>query len=140
MARVEAGFVAGFVQASLVVGVAGAVVGQQRAQFLEQFPERARRLVAQLFLVRIAGQLAQALAVGIRMLVQQVGLNVSTADFYTGSLAQKLEDAFGRAGVPLGDVARRMGHSVETLVSTYVGALDGDEEIANARIDAVLAA
>lgn len=45
-----------------------------------------------------------------------------------------------RAGVPLGDVARRMGHSVETLVSTYVGALDGDEEIANARIDAVLAA
>ncbi len=41
--------------------------------------------------------------------------------------------------MPLGDVARRMGHSVETLVSTYVGALDGDEEIANQRIDAVLA-
>ena len=31
------------------------------------------------------------------------------------------------AGVPLGEVARRMGHSVETLVSTYVGALTGDE-------------
>jgi hypothetical protein len=30
-----------------------------------------------------------------------------------------------RAGVPLGEVARRLGHSVETLVSTYVGALDG---------------
>lgn len=44
-----------------------------------------------------------------------------------------------RAGVPLGEVAARMGHSVETLVSTYVGALNGDEELANERIDAVLA-
>ena len=44
-----------------------------------------------------------------------------------------------RAGVPLGEVARRMGHSVETLVSTYVGALEGDEALANDRIDAVLA-
>ncbi|MGH9137100.1 MAG: tyrosine-type recombinase/integrase, partial [Acidimicrobiales bacterium] len=43
-----------------------------------------------------------------------------------------------KAGVPLGEVARRMGHSVETLVSTYVGALDGDETVANKRIDAVL--
>ena len=31
-----------------------------------------------------------------------------------------------------------MGHSVETLVSTYVGSLDGEEALANARIDAVL--
>jgi hypothetical protein len=30
------------------------------------------------------------------------------------------------------------GHSVETLVSTYVGALDGDETVANERIGAVL--
>jgi integrase len=44
-----------------------------------------------------------------------------------------------RAGVPLGEAARRLGHSVETLVSTYVGALVGDEELANERIDAVLA-
>lgn len=44
------------------------------------------------------------------------------------------------AGVPLGEVARRMGHSVEMLVSTYVGALDGDEALANKRIDAVLGA
>lgn len=36
-----------------------------------------------------------------------------------------------RAGVPLGDVAKRMGHSVETLVTTYVGALEGDEALAN---------
>lgn len=42
------------------------------------------------------------------------------------------------AGVPLGEVASRMGHSVETLVSTYVGALRGDTELANQRIDAVL--
>lgn len=44
-----------------------------------------------------------------------------------------------KAGVPLGEVARRLGHSVETLASTYVGALEGDEEIANSRIDAQLA-
>jgi hypothetical protein len=31
-----------------------------------------------------------------------------------------------------------MGHSVETLVSTYVGALSGDAKAANARIEAVL--
>jgi len=43
-----------------------------------------------------------------------------------------------RAGVPLGEVAKRMGHSVETLVSTYVGALDGDEALANERIHAAL--
>jgi integrase len=43
-----------------------------------------------------------------------------------------------RAGVPLGEVAKRMGHSVETLVSTYVGALDTDESLANARITAAL--
>jgi integrase len=44
-----------------------------------------------------------------------------------------------RAGVPLGEVAKRMGHSVETLVSTYVGALDGEEALANQRIEALLA-
>jgi integrase len=43
--------------------------------------------------------------------------------------------AWLRAGVPLGDVAKRMGHSVETLVSTYVGALQGDDEAANKLID-----
>jgi hypothetical protein len=45
-----------------------------------------------------------------------------------------------RAGVPLGEVARRLGHSVETLVSTYVGALQGDDTAANTMIDSVLAA
>jgi integrase len=43
-----------------------------------------------------------------------------------------------RAGVPLGEVARRLGHSVETLVSTYVGALQGDDLAANKLIDAAL--
>ncbi len=41
-------------------------------------------------------------------------------------------------GVPLGEAARRLGHSVEVLVSTYVGALTGDEAIANRLIDSVL--
>jgi len=45
-----------------------------------------------------------------------------------------------RAGVPLGEVARRLGHNVQTLVSTYVGALDGDEDLGNRRIEAALAA
>jgi integrase len=40
-----------------------------------------------------------------------------------------------RAGVPLGEAARRLGHSVETLVSTYVGALQGDDEAANKLLD-----
>lgn len=43
-----------------------------------------------------------------------------------------------RAGVPLGEVAQRMGHTVETLVSTYVHALHGDDAVANRRIEAVL--
>lgn len=43
-----------------------------------------------------------------------------------------------RAGVPLRVVATRLGHSVETLVSTYVGALEGDDELANQRIEAAL--
>jgi integrase len=44
-----------------------------------------------------------------------------------------------RAGVPLGEVAKRMGHSVETLVSTYAGVLEGDETLGNQRISAALA-
>ncbi len=43
-----------------------------------------------------------------------------------------------RAGMPLGETARRLGHSVETLVSTYVGALDDEEHVANQRIDTYL--
>ena len=43
-----------------------------------------------------------------------------------------------RAGVPLAETARRLGHSVETLVSTYVGALDDEEQIGNQRIESLL--
>ena len=42
------------------------------------------------------------------------------------------------AGVPLGECARRLGHSVDTLVSNYVGALAGDQRLANERISSVL--
>jgi len=42
------------------------------------------------------------------------------------------------SGAPLGEVARRLGHTVDTLVSTYVGALTGDEELTNTRISAAL--
>ena len=43
-----------------------------------------------------------------------------------------------RAGMPLAETARRLGHSVETLVSTYVGALDDEEHTANQRVDTIL--
>jgi len=43
-----------------------------------------------------------------------------------------------RAGVPLAEAARRLGHSVETLVSTYIGAMDGDDVEANALIEKAL--
>ena len=36
------------------------------------------------------------------------------------------------------ETARRLGHSVETLVSTFVGGLDDEEHIANQRIDTYL--
>ena len=42
-------------------------------------------------------------------------------------------------GAPLGEVARRLGHTVETLVSVYVGALVGDAEVTNQRIELALA-
>jgi integrase len=44
-----------------------------------------------------------------------------------------------KARVPLAEAARRLGHSVETLVSTYIGAMEGDDTEANALVDAVLA-
>jgi integrase len=45
-----------------------------------------------------------------------------------------------KAGVPLAEAARRLGHSVETLVSTYIGAMDGDDTEANQLIDRALSA
>jgi integrase len=43
-----------------------------------------------------------------------------------------------QAGVPLGEAARRLGHSVQTLVARYIQALTGDETIANHRVEAAL--
>jgi len=42
------------------------------------------------------------------------------------------------AGVPIGTVARRMGHSPDVLLRVYAGSLAGDDEIANERIDHLL--
>jgi integrase len=44
-----------------------------------------------------------------------------------------------QAGVPLGETARWLGHSVETLVRVYVGALEGDDTQARQRIDTAFA-
>ncbi|MEO6124292.1 MAG: tyrosine-type recombinase/integrase [Ilumatobacteraceae bacterium] len=40
-----------------------------------------------------------------------------------------------KAGMPLGEVARRLGHSVDTLVNNYVGALSDDEQASNERMN-----
>nr|WP_307819399.1 hypothetical protein [Microbispora rosea] len=44
------------------------------------------------------------------------------------------------AGVPAPDVAERAGHSVDVLLRVYAKCLDGQQEIANRRIDDALAA
>jgi integrase len=42
------------------------------------------------------------------------------------------------AGVPIGETARRLGHSPEVLLSTYAGVMTGDESTSNAAIEAAL--
>lgn len=39
------------------------------------------------------------------------------------------------AGVPHGQAALRLGHSVEELIRTYIGTLDGDEQTSNRRLE-----
>jgi hypothetical protein len=41
------------------------------------------------------------------------------------------------AGVPLAETARRLGHSAETLVSTYVRALDDEVQVGDQRIESL---
>jgi diguanylate cyclase (GGDEF)-like protein len=50
--------------------------------------------------------------------IQTVGVNVSRADFYTGSLVGKLESTFGRAGVPLTHLVLEVSEDV------YIGRRD----------------
>jgi len=50
--------------------------------------------------------------------VRQVGVNVSTADFYAGSLVRKAEHAFGRAGVELEHLL------IEVSEDVYIGRRD----------------
>lgn len=44
------------------------------------------------------------------------------------------------AGVPVGEVARRLGHTPDVLLKVYAHAMQSDEATANARIDTALAA
>ncbi len=43
-----------------------------------------------------------------------------------------------RAGVPLAEIARRLGHSVDVLLRVYAGVFDDDRERSNTAIDAEL--
>ena len=43
-----------------------------------------------------------------------------------------------RSGLPLGETARRLGHSVDTLVANYVGALQDEESVGNVKIERFL--
>jgi integrase len=42
------------------------------------------------------------------------------------------------AGVPAPEVARRAGHGVDVLLKIYAGCIDGEEEVANQRIESAL--
>ena len=55
---------------------------------------------------------------GQDLTLQHVSINVSTSDFYTGSLVRKLEEAFGRAGAPLDRLV------VEVNEDVYLGRRD----------------
>ena len=41
------------------------------------------------------------------------------------------------AGIPIGEVARRLGHSPEVLLSHYAGVLEGDEAASNTKLEGV---
>ncbi|WP_245647645.1 putative bifunctional diguanylate cyclase/phosphodiesterase [Novosphingobium lentum] len=61
-------------------------------------------------LAAVAGDIRRWLDGGIP--VQHVGINVSMADFYTGSVARKLQAAFGRAGVSLNHIILEVSEDV----------------------------
>lgn len=60
--------------------------------------------------------------------VEHVSINVSTADFYTGSIAGKLKEAFGQTGVPLRHVVLEVSEDVylgrrDLVVASEIAAL-----------------
>lgn len=87
-------------------------------------------------------RMLQAVACDVRLWedkglsIPHVGINVSTADFYTGSIAAKLEEAFGAAGVPLSRLVLEVSEGV------YLGRRDQvvAREIAAIRAAGVLVA
>ena len=46
------------------------------------------------------------------LLVEQVSLNVSTADFYTGSLAKKVSETFSKGGIDLNKIVLEISEDV----------------------------
>jgi integrase len=56
------------------------------------------------------------------------------------SLRQAMATTLLDSGVAPGEVARRLGHSIEVLLRHYAGVLSGSEDLANQRIEAHLAA
>lgn len=65
----------------------------------------------------IAGDMVRWRDQGLR--VGHISLNVSSADFYTGSISKKLERAFGPVGVPLDQLVLEVSEDV------YIGRRDG---------------
>lgn len=85
-------------------------------------------------LAAVAGDIRHWLDSGIP--VQHVGINVSTADFYTGSIGKKFESAFDRAGVSLKHLVLEVSEDV------YLGRRDRvvAKEIESLRAAGVLVA
>lgn len=61
-------------------------------------------------LAMVARDIRQWLDIGLP--VRQVGINVSMADFYSGSLVSKIQKVFGHADVPLNHLMLEVGESV----------------------------
>ena len=95
----------------------GGALRFQRLERAEQFAERARRLVALAFLVRIAHQLAQVLAVGIGMRSQQLG-HLGIAVVAQQGVAQGLDAVHGRGLLARGLAI--LGHRVADRVQFVV--------------------
>ena len=83
--------------------------------------------LTQRMLGRVAADVRSWLEMGIPF--QHVGVNISSADFHSGTLFERLEEAFGRENVPLSHVI------LEVTESVYLGQSDPivAQEIASLR-------